>query len=1000
MKKHSPKKRMAALLLSGAMALLPAASYAAAFGTQIEQKNLYMTETTQLTNASWYSSYLNDEIAENYVTYRPGGDVFPVVAYGNDIYGAAGFRTVISYAKNAGQNVIAAINGDYFTMANGVATGMVIKDGIIRTSESSAYTSVGFYEDGTAIIGRSGLQVKFHTAGFGSSGALHLNKALTKTSGIVLYTSDYNDTTKATIPAYNVIIRITEGEPRINQTMRGVIAAQGDSAKAVPIRDGELVLSMAVDTQYPTALEQLRSLQVGEEIEFTFEADSAWNNITYAVGGGEKLLTNGANVAPTAEKTRAPRTAIGIKSDGSVVFYTVDGRQSGYSKGTYLSELAGRMQELGCVEAVNMDGGGSTAMLALYPGDSDNSVINKPSGGSLRTCGNYVLLVSTQPQSGYAQALHLYPYSVTMLAGAKQEFTVKATDSGHYAASVPSGISYGSDSASLGEFGVDNTGNNVFTAGQQATFGTVSAEADGLLGTAEVHVVTEPTAIQLTNSAGTPISGTVAVGTGETYDFGARATYQRRSIVAQDTCFTWTVSGDIGTIDENGVFTADPHASSSGTVTASAGNVSASIAVNVAGRGDCLEDFEGSDPVVESGDFVTYINKELAFVHNGYQSLALTYQFDGQQAAGVLSAPLNLSFDNAPGAVAFWLYGDNSGNEISLTAADDSSTQTISGGIIDFTGWKQIKIPLPADAKKLLSLNLTQKGTESGTLYIDHVMAVYGAYTDTMPPTATLSVEGGALTAHIIDNMDTGISKDDMTVTLDGKEIPFTYDGVSVRADLSVGDGKTHRVSVKVKDTSGNVSRTSLTIEAAGNDGQPFSDTAGHWSNLFDTYLYNQGISSGTKKDGQLLYQPNNNITRVEFAVLIAKWLNLDTQSYSGVELNFADKAQIPAWAEPYVKAVYGRGLMNGSMSDGKLMFGPAKNITRQEAMTVIGHTQERGYAEAEMNFSDSGQVASWALPYVKTLVAQQVISGSNGKLNPTAYVTRGQVASIIFGLN
>ncbi|MBR7147310.1 MAG: hypothetical protein IKD13_00650, partial [Firmicutes bacterium] len=145
MKKQTLRKRATAAALAVVMVLGPVTSYAAAFGTQLEQKNLNMTETIRLTNESWYSTYLDDEIVENYVTYEPDGDVYPVIAYGNDIYGAAGFATVIGYAQEAGQNVIAAVNGDYFTVDNGVATGLVIKDGILRASETTVanYNSVG-----------------------------------------------------------------------------------------------------------------------------------------------------------------------------------------------------------------------------------------------------------------------------------------------------------------------------------------------------------------------------------------------------------------------------------------------------------------------------------------------------------------------------------------------------------------------------------------------------------------------------------------------------------------------------------------------------------------------------------------------------------------------------------------------------------------------------------------------------------------------------------------
>lgn len=1020
MKGNNGLRRAAAAVLAAVMALGPVTSFAATFGTQLEQKNLEMTETIRLTNESWYSSYLDDEIVENYVTYEPDGDVVPVVHYGNDIYGAAGMSTVIGYAQENGLNVIAAINGDFFTVENGVATGMVIKEGIIRASESTManYNSVGFYDDGEVIIGRSGLQTRAHytnTSGTAITVGMHLNKQLTQASGIVLFTEDYHDTNKATIPSFNVILNVTDGEPRINETMTGVVTALGGSTSQTPIREGEVVISMASNTPYVTTLQQLQTLTVGDEVEFTFEADEAWEDVEYAVGAGYKLLTDGVNVAPATDRTRAPRTALGITEDGEVIFYTVDGRQKGYSQGTYQAELADRLIELGCVEAVNLDGGGSTGMRVLYPGDVNTSLVNKPSGGSMRACANYILLVTDRPSRGDAEALHLYPYSVTMLAGAKQEFTVKATDRAYYAAEVPHRISFDVDNRRLGGFGEDGNEDHVFTAGNRDMSGRVEVYGSGAYGTAEVNVVESPTSIQLTSASGAVLGNSIAVGAGDTYDFGAKAIYKRKTIVSQDDCYTWEVSGDIGTIDEFGVFTADPNAEENGTITVSAGDTSTTITVNVAGHGVRLEDFEGNGSLVRSGDFVTYLNKELAYVHNGYQSLAMAYEYETTTDAAVtLSAPIEQEFTSAPGGATFWLYGDDSGNEIGLTVDTEDGLETVSGGEIDFLGWKQIVLKLPEGTTELISLDLTRNGALSGTIYVDHLMVTYGKYLDHTAPTASLSLNGSKLSGYVSDNLDTELTKQNLELTMDGKPISCSFNNGTLTANLDLSDAKTHRVALVVTDASGNIARTALTVPAAATevaedgtvlatgDGTPFIDTVNHWSNIFDVYLYNRDIASGSLKNDQLYFQPDTNITRLEFAIIVVKWLGLDLNEYADVKTNFADQAQIPAWAESYVKAAYGSGMISGSLSsNGKLYFNPNKNLTRQEAMVVIGKTQPRGYAEADLShFKDAEQVAFWAEPYVKPLVEQKVISGSNGSLLPTSYLTKAQIASIIFNLN
>lgn len=72
-------------------------------------------------------------------------------------------------------------------------------------------------------------------------------------------------------------------------------------------------------------------------------------------------------------KARHPRTAIGIKADGKVILLTVDGRQEN-SAGMSLHELTKTMRWLGCVDAINLDGGGSTTLWV-----SNKGVINHPS---------------------------------------------------------------------------------------------------------------------------------------------------------------------------------------------------------------------------------------------------------------------------------------------------------------------------------------------------------------------------------------------------------------------------------------------------------------------------------------------------------------------------------------------------------------------------------------------------------------------------------------------
>lgn len=86
---------------------------------------------------------------------------------------------------------------------------------------------------------------------------------------------------------------------------------------------------------------------------------------------------------------RPPRTAIGHTADGKIVMMVVDGRGSGGSQGVTLDELARLMMGLGCTDALNLDGGGSSVMCATPSAE----ILNVPSDGSERSVLSFVALV-------------------------------------------------------------------------------------------------------------------------------------------------------------------------------------------------------------------------------------------------------------------------------------------------------------------------------------------------------------------------------------------------------------------------------------------------------------------------------------------------------------------------------------------------------------------------------------------------------------------------------
>jgi hypothetical protein len=100
------------------------------------------------------------------------------------------------------------------------------------------------------------------------------------------------------------------------------------------------------------------------------------NDAYNAVGGFRLLLKNGQNVA--ANDVRHPRTAVGISRNGQLLYLVViDGRQKGYSEGASTAETAEWMRSFGSQDALNLDGGGSTAMV-ISDGLDGAKILNRP----------------------------------------------------------------------------------------------------------------------------------------------------------------------------------------------------------------------------------------------------------------------------------------------------------------------------------------------------------------------------------------------------------------------------------------------------------------------------------------------------------------------------------------------------------------------------------------------------------------------------------------------
>ena len=141
-----------------------------------------------------------------------------------------------------------------------------------------------------------------------------------------------------------------------------------------------LAFAFAPDTLLPTSELALRTDAVAA-VNGSFFDMSLFNPICYLRIDGRMLIWRGKLVPQRQDRTfvtyRHNRTAIGVRRDGSFVILAADGRFKNYAAGLSLDELALVLKWLGCYNAINLDGGGSTTMFVR--GRANLGIVNHPS---------------------------------------------------------------------------------------------------------------------------------------------------------------------------------------------------------------------------------------------------------------------------------------------------------------------------------------------------------------------------------------------------------------------------------------------------------------------------------------------------------------------------------------------------------------------------------------------------------------------------------------------
>ncbi len=272
-------------------------------------------------------------------------------------------------------DALAGINGGFFA-GSGSPLGMIVIDGKLVSAPLPKRTVFAISRAGQPLIRAFEFNGRVVTPDQTGLWVSAVNRP-PHPGGVAVYTPDYGPLTPdlgvAALIRNDVVDAFFSGRTLIPEGGYVLTVNRADSS----LLTGHLRLGQQVSLR----------LQISPDLA-----------VLSALGGGPRLVKNGQASVPFAwewftlrfHDTRAPRTAVGITKAGKLIFVTVDGR-SARNTGMTLRELAALMVQIGAVEAMNLDGGGSATMVV------GGRTVNEPSDGRERPIGSALLVLRGGP---------------------------------------------------------------------------------------------------------------------------------------------------------------------------------------------------------------------------------------------------------------------------------------------------------------------------------------------------------------------------------------------------------------------------------------------------------------------------------------------------------------------------------------------------------------------------------------------------------------------------
>lgn len=656
---------------------------------------------------------------------------------------------------------VAAVNGDFFDIGDTGAplgVGVERRRGLLHGSvrhEGWVNNTFLLDENNVAQIAQTFLQAQLvRLNGRPSLQVTNLNAPEIRPGGIGIYTSAWGPTPRARVlptAAARREVVIRGGRVRANRKVisKGPI---GDRAfQLVGIGEGARKLSR---------------LKVGQRVRLEYALN---RKAAVAVGGNVVLLRDGEVLAPNDVEMH-PRTAIGIDRDtNQIIIIAVDGRQ-GHSRGLTMKETGQLLKRMGAEDGLNLDGGGSSTMMARESGEPV-TVVNAPSDGRLRSVPNG-LGFSFADGSGRLRGFRIEPAadldgSHRVLRGLTRVLVARGHDETFdRVGGKPTWQGSPRVSARPGP------AVRTVVRGRRVGLGTVTANRGAASGDFTVRVLGRVhrlrTSVPTISLSGRGRSATFDVDGYDANGFGTwvaprdiRLAYDREKLNVRRTGRGFTVTSRV--------------ASANDVIRVTAGGRSTYVGVAVGLKRAVRHRMNSLDGWSASA-YPRRANARLSMTKNRRgrpgTAIAMSYALYGKKAtrAAYLVAKPALDLPGRLQRVGLWVRGDGKGAWLRTVVRDKSgsrATFTLARKV-DWKGWRFVSAPVPAGLTqpvkmvRVYAVETNRKRRYRGTLGFDD-LTVFTERVATVPRTAPLRdpmvadlepLEPGGLRVAVVNDAD------------------------------------------------------------------------------------------------------------------------------------------------------------------------------------------------------------------------------------------------------